>query len=132
MPLQLFLADLQSDIPLQEFTPVHFIVAASAATDIVANPEVNNIAAAAANVALDSLLICMIVSSIVIELNAAVLLLPYIDPANAENITQSYKLMLTSIDADLQLFVRAGGRLRKLMIYNNFIRNCIRIRSHFV
>jgi hypothetical protein len=99
MPLQLFLADLQSDMPLQEFTPVQCMVAASAATDMVANPEVNNIAAAAAMVALDSLLICMIVSSIVIELNAAILLLPYKDPANVEIITQSSKLMLTSIDA---------------------------------
>jgi hypothetical protein len=61
MPLQLFFADLQSEVPLQEFTPEQCMVAASAATDIVANPEVNNIAAAAAIVALDSLVICIFV-----------------------------------------------------------------------
>ena len=48
MPLQLFFADLHSDVPLQEFTPAQCTVAASAATDTVANPDVNNIAAAAA------------------------------------------------------------------------------------
>jgi hypothetical protein len=69
MPLQLFFADLHSDVPLQEFTPVQWTVAvaASAATDTVASPELNNIAAAAAIAALDTLLICMIESSIVIE-----------------------------------------------------------------
>jgi hypothetical protein len=60
IPLQLFLADLHSDIPLQEFTPEQWIVAASAATDTVAKPDVNNIAAAAAIAALDTLVICMI------------------------------------------------------------------------
>jgi hypothetical protein len=67
MPLQLFFADLHSDNPLQEFTASQWTFAASAATDTVANPDVNNIAAAAAIAALDSLLICMIESSIVIE-----------------------------------------------------------------
>jgi len=67
MPLQLFFADLHSDVPLQEFTPEQWTVAASAATETFASPDVNNIAAAAANVALDNLLICMIGSSIVIE-----------------------------------------------------------------
>jgi hypothetical protein len=67
MPLQLFFADLHSDNPLQEFTPSQWTFAASAATDMVANPELNNIAAAAAIAALDSLLICMIESSIVFE-----------------------------------------------------------------
>jgi hypothetical protein len=67
MPLQLFFADLHSDVPLQEFTPEQWTVAASAATDTFASPDVNNIAAAAASVALDNLLICMIGSSIVIE-----------------------------------------------------------------
>jgi hypothetical protein len=67
MPLQLFLADLHSDIPLQEFTPEQWTFAASAATDTVVSPEVNNIAAAAAIAAPDSLLICMIESSNVIE-----------------------------------------------------------------
>jgi hypothetical protein len=67
MPLQLFFADLHSDVPLQEFTPEQWTVAASAATDTFASPDVNNIAAAAASVALDNLVICMIGSSIVIE-----------------------------------------------------------------
>jgi hypothetical protein len=65
--LQLFFADLHSELPLQEFTPVQWTVAVSAATDTVASPEVNNIAAAAAIAALDTLVICMIESSIVIE-----------------------------------------------------------------
>ncbi len=65
MPLQLFFADLHSDVPLQEFTPVTVAsVAASAATETLASPDVNNIAAAAAIAALDNLLICMIDSSI--------------------------------------------------------------------
>jgi hypothetical protein len=67
MPLQLFFADLHSDVPLQEFTPVQWTVAVSAATDTLASPDVNNIAAVAASAALDNLLICMIDSSIVIE-----------------------------------------------------------------
>jgi hypothetical protein len=132
MPLQLFLADLQSDMPLQEFTPVQCMVAASAATDTVANPEVNNIAAAAAMVALDSLLICMIVSSIVIELNAAILLLPYKDPANAPIITQSSKLMLTSIVADTRLSARVARRLCKTLIYKDFTHIRSRIHGQFV
>jgi hypothetical protein len=64
MPLQLFLADLHSDEPLQEFTPVQCTVAVSAATETLVIPALNNIAAAAAIAALDSLLICMIESSI--------------------------------------------------------------------
>jgi hypothetical protein len=67
MPLQLFFADLHSDVPLHEFTPEQWTVAASAATDTFASPDVNNIAAAAAIAALDNLLICMIDSSIVFE-----------------------------------------------------------------
>ena len=67
MPLQLFFADLHSEVPLQELIPEQCTVAASAATDTVAKPEVNNIAAAAAIAALDTLVICMIDSSIVIE-----------------------------------------------------------------
>src|SRR4030088_3585198 len=47
MPLQLFFADLHSDVPLQELTPVQWTDAVSAATDTVARPEQNNIAAAA-------------------------------------------------------------------------------------
>jgi hypothetical protein len=83
--LQLFLADLHSEVPLQEFTPVQCTVAESAATDTVASPEVNNIAAAAAIAALDTLLICMFEPSIVI--NAAKLLLPQQDPASSVIIT---------------------------------------------
>jgi hypothetical protein len=95
IPLQLFFADLQSDIPLQEFTPAQCMVAASAAKDAVGTATVNNIAAAAAMAALETLLICMIVSSIV--MNAAILLLPYKDPASRGIITQSSKLMLVSV-----------------------------------
>jgi hypothetical protein len=73
MPLQLCFADMHSDMPLHEFTPAQWTAAASAATDTVANPDVNNIAAAAAIVALDSLLICIIVPQMF--LNAAILLL---------------------------------------------------------
>src|SRR5271170_2387043 len=67
IPLQLFFADLHSEVPLQEFTPEQCTFAASAATDTVAIPEVNSIAAAAAIAVLDSLVICMIESSIVIK-----------------------------------------------------------------
>jgi hypothetical protein len=63
IPLQLFFADLHSDVPLQEFTPAQCTVAASAANEVAGTTEVNNIAAAAAIAALDSLLICMIESS---------------------------------------------------------------------
>ncbi|MGB6307902.1 MAG: hypothetical protein WBF89_08930 [Steroidobacteraceae bacterium] len=66
MPLQLFFADLHSDVPLQEFTPEQCMVAASAANVAVGTATVNNIAAAAAIAALDTLLICMIDSSIVL------------------------------------------------------------------
>jgi hypothetical protein len=67
MPLQLFLADLHSELPLQEFTPVQWTVAASPANEAVGTTVVNANAAAAANAALDTLEICMIESSIVIE-----------------------------------------------------------------
>jgi hypothetical protein len=69
MPLQLFFADLHSDVPLQEFTPAQCMVAgaASAANDTVGSAEVNNIAAAAAIAVLDSLVICILKPSIVIE-----------------------------------------------------------------
>jgi hypothetical protein len=59
MPLQLFFALLHSEVPLQELTPVHFMVAASAANEVVVTAVENNIAAAAAIAALDSLLICI-------------------------------------------------------------------------
>jgi hypothetical protein len=66
MPLQLFFSDLHADVPLQEFTPVQWTLPASAA-NVVGATDVNNIAAAAAMAALDTLEICMIESSIVIE-----------------------------------------------------------------
>jgi hypothetical protein len=69
-PLQLFFADLHSEVPLQEFTPAQCTVAGAAASapkDTVGTADVNNMAAAAAIAALDTLLICMIDSSIVIE-----------------------------------------------------------------
>jgi hypothetical protein len=94
MPLQLFFADLHSDVPLQEFTPVQCTFAASAATDTVAIPEVNSIAAAAAIAVLDSLVICMIESSVVIKRSD--IAAPYKDPANARIITQLSKLMPNS------------------------------------
>jgi hypothetical protein len=67
MPLQLFFADLHSEVPLQEFTPVQCMVAAAASFAKVTegSAEVNNIAAAAAIAALDSLFICIFKSSIV-------------------------------------------------------------------
>jgi hypothetical protein len=69
-------------------------VAVSAAADTPANPDVNNIAAVAAIAALDNLLICMMVPQLL--LNAAILLLPYKDPANVGIITQLSELMLRS------------------------------------
>src|ERR1700735_5278569 len=63
IPLQLFFADLHSDVPLQELTPAQCTVAASAAKEVAGTTDVNSIAAAAAIAALDSLLICMICSS---------------------------------------------------------------------
>jgi hypothetical protein len=70
MPLQLFFADLHSEVPLQEFTPLQWMVAAVAASSAKVtegSAEVNNIAAAAAIAALDSLFICIFKSSIVFE-----------------------------------------------------------------
>jgi hypothetical protein len=95
MPLQLFFADLHSEVPLQEFTPVHLTVAASAANDVVAIPEVNSMAAAVAMAALDSLLICILKSSIVIERSGIAAHIK--DPANGNIITQLSKLMPVSI-----------------------------------
>jgi hypothetical protein len=90
IPLQLFFADLHSEVPLQEFTPEQCIVAPSAAADTPANPEVNNIAAAAANAALDTLFICMIASSIVIQRSEIAARLQ--DLANAGIITELSEL----------------------------------------
>jgi hypothetical protein len=64
-PLQLFFADLQSEVPLHEFTPLQCMVASSAAKLVVVIAVENSIAAAAAMAALDVLLICMVESSLV-------------------------------------------------------------------
>ncbi|HEX3913935.1 MAG TPA: hypothetical protein VHW71_10540 [Steroidobacteraceae bacterium] len=95
MPLQLFFADLHSDIPLQEFTPVHFTVAASAANAVVLIAVVNSIAAAAAMAALDILLNCIFGPSIVIERSGIAAHIK--DPANGRIITRLAKLMPVSI-----------------------------------
>jgi hypothetical protein len=104
MPLQLFFADLHSDVPLQEFTPSQCMVAGlaavSAANDTVDKAEVNNTAAAPAIAALDSFVICMIESSIVVERSD--IAAPLKDPANTEIITQLSKLMLCSVAARSQ------------------------------
>jgi hypothetical protein len=63
MPLQLFFADLHSEVPLQELTPEQCVVAVSAATETPASPEVKNIAAVAAIAAFDSLVICILIPS---------------------------------------------------------------------
>jgi hypothetical protein len=94
MPLQLFLADLHSDVPLQDLTPVHFTVAASAAKEVVVIAVENNIAAAAAIVALDSLLICILKSSIVIERSDIAAHVK--DPASTVIITELTKHMSVS------------------------------------
>jgi len=94
MPLQLFFADLHSEVPLQELTPSHLTVAASAANDVVAIPEVNSMAAAAAMAALDSLLLCIFDSSIVLERSG--IAAQVTDPANGGIITQLSKLMPVS------------------------------------
>jgi hypothetical protein len=86
MPLQLFFADLHSEVPLQEFTPVHFIVAASAAKDVVVMAVENSIAAAAAIAAVDILLICIVVPSSYIERSDIAAHIQ--DPTNPNIITQ--------------------------------------------
>jgi hypothetical protein len=67
IPLQLFLADLHSEVPLQELTPEQCTAAASAATDTPVSPDVKNIAAAAAIAAFDNLVICILEPSFVIR-----------------------------------------------------------------
>src|SRR5882724_2187578 len=52
-PLQEFLALLQADLPLQEFTPSHLTLASSAATAVVTKAVENITAAAAARATLD-------------------------------------------------------------------------------
>jgi len=94
MPLQLFFADLHSEVPLQELTPSHLTVAASAANAVVLMTEVNSMAAAAAMAALDSLLLCIFDSSIVLERSG--IAAHVTDPANAGIITQLSKLMTVS------------------------------------
>jgi hypothetical protein len=73
MPLQLFFALLHSEVPLQEFAPAQWTVAASAANEVVVTAAENSIAAAAAMAAPDILFICMI-TSFPRLLDAAVLL----------------------------------------------------------
>jgi hypothetical protein len=81
---------------LQELTPSHFTVVASAAKAVVLIAEVNSMAAAAAMAALDSLLICIFKflnsyrerSGIAAQLK---------DPANARIITRISKLMPISV-----------------------------------
>jgi len=99
--LQLFFADLHSEVPLQEFTPVHFTVAASAANAVVLIAEVNSMAAAAAMAALDILLICIFEPSLVIERSGIAAQL--IDPANSFIITQLSELMPVSMQAKTAL-----------------------------
>jgi hypothetical protein len=70
-------------------------VAASAATAVVLIAEVNSMAAAAAMAALDSLLICIFDSSIVIERSGIAAHIK--DPANGLIITQLSKVMPVSI-----------------------------------
>src|SRR5271154_528567 len=94
MPLQLFFADLHSEVPLQEFTPVQCMVAASAANVAVLIPEANSMAAAAAMVALDSLLICILEPSIVLERSGIAAHVK--DPANGAIITQLHKHIFIS------------------------------------
>jgi hypothetical protein len=73
---------------LQEFTPEHFTVPASAATDTPESPDVNNRAAAAANAALDTLLICMFDPQIVIDDRSEIAALRQLDRGSAKIITQ--------------------------------------------
>jgi hypothetical protein len=93
-PLQLFFADLHSEVPLHEFTPLQCMVASSAAKVVVVTAVENSMAAATARAALDVLFICMVESSLIF--NAAKLLLNTQDPANGPIITQKQKLMLVS------------------------------------
>jgi hypothetical protein len=62
MPLQLFFADLHSEVPLQELTPEQCTVAVSAATETPVSPDVKNMAAVAAIAAFDNLVICIVVT----------------------------------------------------------------------
>jgi hypothetical protein len=71
------------------------MVAASAANVTVLIPEVNSMAAAAAMAALDTLLICIFESSIVLERSGIAAHIK--DPANGVIITQLSKLMAISI-----------------------------------
>jgi hypothetical protein len=82
-------------MPLQEFTPWHFTVAASAANAVVLMAEVNSMAAAAAMAALDSLMFCIFGSSMVFGRSGIAAHVK--DPANGVIITQLSKLMAVSI-----------------------------------
>jgi hypothetical protein len=95
-PLQLFFADLHSEVPLQELTPSHFTVAASAAKAVVLIAEVNSMAAAAAMAALDSLLIC-ILKFLNSYMERSGIAAHTKDPANGRIITRIAKLMPVSM-----------------------------------
>jgi hypothetical protein len=129
IPLQLFFADLHSDIPLQEFTPVQWTVAValSAATDTLASPDVNNIAAAAAMAALDNLLICMMDSSIVIERSEIA--------ASPTKTRSTRRLLLNYLSLCRIQKMRAHGQgqeaarrvgkpSHKVLIFHGLVRNC--------
>jgi hypothetical protein len=106
-PLQLFFADLHSDVPLQEFTPVHFTVAVSAATDTPVKPDVNNIAAAAASAALDTLLICMFAPHFLLK--AAKLLPAYKTRPTARLLRSYMSLCLAIVGADPEWSIRQAS-----------------------
>jgi hypothetical protein len=95
MPLQLFFADLHSDVPLQEFTPWHFTVAASAANAVVLIAEVNSMAAAAAMATLDSFWLCIF--GFLDSFGRSGIAAHVKDPANGFIITQLSKLMAVSM-----------------------------------
>jgi hypothetical protein len=89
-------------------------VAASAANAVVLIAEVNSMAAAAAMAALDSLLICIFDSSIVIERSGIAAHIK--DPANALIITQLSKLMPVSMRRR-----RAPAAAKRSLLYDGFL-----------
>jgi hypothetical protein len=88
MPLQLFFADLHSEVPLQELTPEQCTVAVSAATETPVSPEVKNMAAAAAIAAFDNLVICIEVTLVSYDCQRDAV--HYLDRANGQNITLNF------------------------------------------
>lgn len=108
MPLQLFLALMHSEVPLQEFTPVHFTVAASAAKEGVAIVEENSIAAAAAIAALDSLCICICVNSSFVK-----------DPVNGPIMTQ-ISMALPALECAVASAIRMRPKRNSMMCKHGF------------